>query len=112
MKYTIYLLAMCVIFLISGCSNVPATEIVSEVPDVIGHVVEINNEKQVFAIIENSSKQEALDYNKTATSSNEIWIYMNQTTIDGQFKLGDKVAIWRTLEGPEEIAELIVVIEK
>ena len=37
MKYTIYLLVMCVILLISGCSNVPATEIVSDVPDVVEH---------------------------------------------------------------------------
>ncbi|MGE6489722.1 hypothetical protein [Paenisporosarcina sp. NPDC076898] len=115
MKNYIYLMTLCLGIFLSACSNIPATEFVSETPFLTGHVVEINNEKQVFAIIEDISKQEALDHQTKEDSSNEVWIYINKAKIDGKFKIGDKVAIWKNSDGPEKtgvIAKRIVVLEE
>lgn len=96
---------------LSGCSNVPATNFVSEAPSTTGHVVEINYEEQVFAIIENISKQEALDYKGLKDSSDEVWIYINKSKIEDNIMIGDKVAIWKNSE-VKEIANLVVVLEE
>ena len=102
--------------ILSACSNsVPDTEIISEPPFITGHIVEIIEDKQVMGIIEDSTKQEALDYDIKETNSNVLHYFSNGTKIDGEFSIGDKVAIWKNSVGPEntgEIATLIVVLEE
>ena len=102
--------------LLSACSDtVPETEIISEPPFITGHIVVINEDKQIIGIIENSTKQEALDYDTKEPSLNVLHYFSNGTKIDGEFSIGNKVAIWKNSEGPEntgEIATLIVVFEE
>jgi len=102
--------------LLSACSNdVPETEIISEPPFITGHIVELIEDKQVIGIIEDSTKQEALDYDTNEPSLHVLHYFSNGTKIDGEFSIGNKVAIWKNSAGPEntgEIATLIIVLEE
>jgi hypothetical protein len=61
MKYIFYLILLSLIF-ISGCtSSLPETQIISEEPLIIGYITEIDLEKQVIQVVENISKDEALN---------------------------------------------------
>jgi len=102
--------------LLSACSNdVPETEIISEPPFITGHIVELIHDKQVIGIIEDSTKQEALDFDTKEPSLNVLHYFSNETKIDGEFSVGNKVAIWKYSKGPGntgEIATLIIVLEE
>ncbi|EGA90963.1 hypothetical protein GPDM_02435 [Planococcus donghaensis MPA1U2] len=81
MKFLKYLLLFAFILLLASCSTgYPATELEGEEPIVIGHIIEVLEEKIIFVV-------------------------------EGMYKKGDKVAVWKFEEGPE-IAEKIVLLEK
>ncbi|MDX1699427.1 MAG: hypothetical protein R3250_02355 [Melioribacteraceae bacterium] len=115
MKRTSLVILLGLATILSACSNaIPETEIISEPPFITGHIVEIIEDKQVIGIIEDSSKQEALNYDKQS-NSNVLHFYSNGTKIVGEFSIGNKVAIWKNSVGPEntgEIATAIVVLEE
>lgn len=95
-------------------SPLPLTEIIAEEPLIIGYIVEVNEEKQVIAIVENITKQEALDW-KDSQSLDVYWLSSNGTKFDGKLVKGNKIAVWKTGDGPEktgEIAERIILLEK
>lgn len=91
-------------------SPAPETEIISEPPYMIGHIVELVEDKQIIGVIENSTKQGALDYIENESEDSVFYYFSNIRKIEGVFKVGDKVAVWESSEGPE-IAKFIVVLE-
>ncbi|WP_342541781.1 hypothetical protein MHH33_11160 [Paenisporosarcina sp. FSL H8-0542] len=109
------------IMLLGGCnedetsmSPLPLTEIIAEEPLIIGYIVEVNEEKQVIAIVENITKQVAIDW-KDSQSLDVYWLFSNGTKFDGKLVKGNKIAVWKTGDGPEktgEIAERIILLEK
>ncbi|MFC6038788.1 hypothetical protein ACFPYN_04880 [Paenisporosarcina macmurdoensis] len=95
-------------------SPLPLTEIITEEPLIIGYIVEINEEKQVIAIVENITKKEAIDW-KDSQSLDVHWLSSNGTKFEGELVKGNKIAVWKSGNGPEktgEIAKRIIVLEK
>lgn len=124
MKFQISLLVSAIILLLASCSEesaastgstYPATEVVGEEPVVIGHVIEVIEEKQVIVVIEGITKQEALEIDVQTYELGMASFASNATKFEGAFKKGNKVAVWKFEEGPEtagEVAERIVLLEK
>lgn len=124
MKFQISLLVSAIILLLASCSEesaastgftYPATEIEGEEPVVIGHVIEVIEEKQVIVVIEGITKQEALEIDVQTYELGMASFASNATKFEGAFKKGNKVAVWKFEEGPEtagEVAERIVLLEK
>ncbi|MDR4885982.1 hypothetical protein RGU12_00290 [Fredinandcohnia sp. QZ13] len=121
MKITskIILLLFTFIFFVSGCTYpYQKTEIVSEEPLIIGYITDINEEKQVIHVVENISKEDALN---GVTIDIGSWVQMNNVIINDVFEIGNKVAIWDSPinenSSKEErkampLAKNIVLIEK
>lgn len=81
---------------VSGCSNslsssLPETQIIAEEPIIIGHITRINNEDQVFQVVENISKKKALN---GVAKDEGYWVQLNGITIDQKLAIGNKVAVW------------------
>lgn len=121
MKSLKYLLLFTLILLLASCSEestgstYPATEIVGEEPIVVGHIVEVLEEKQIIAVVEGITKEEALKIDAQNYELSMASFASNATRFEGAFKKGDKVAVWKFEEGPEtagEVAERIVLLEK
>jgi len=95
-------------------SSLPLTEIIAEKPLMIGHIVEIDEEKQNIAIVENITRQAAIDW-EDIISSDVYWLFSNRTKFDGEMAKGNKIAVWRSGIGPEKtgvIAKRIILLEK
>ncbi|MCS0542617.1 hypothetical protein NXY55_21835 [Aeromonas veronii] len=89
-----YFLILMTFIFVSGCSNsstMPETLIISEEPLIIGYIVDINEDKDVIQVVENISKEEALN---GITKDNVSWVQINVVNIDNVFEVGNKVAIW------------------
>lgn len=124
MKFLKSLLFFALILFLASCSEetaVPtgstysATEVVGEEPVVVGHIVEVLEEKQVIVVVEGITKQEALEIDVQTYELGMATFASNATKFEGAFKKGDKVAVWKFEEGPEtagEVAERIVLLEK
>jgi hypothetical protein len=109
------------LIIITGCSNsspLPETQIISEEPLIIGYITEINLDKQVFQVVENISKEEALN---GQSKQNGYWVQLNRITIDEKLDIGSKVAIldfptneYASIEERKAmpIAKCIVLLEK
>jgi len=117
-KNKFFLILLTFIF-VSGCTKpYPKTQIVSYEPLIIGYITDINEEKDVIQVVENISKEEALN---GTTKDNGSWVQINDVNIDGEFEIGNKVAIWDSpiSENSSEeerkampLAKNIVLIEK
>jgi len=95
-------------------SPLPLTEIIAEEPLIIGHIVELNEEKQIIAVVEDITKQQAIDW-KDSQSLDVNWLYLNGTKLDGKFAKGNQVAVWKSGDGPEKTGEIIkqiILLEK
>ncbi len=95
-------------------SPLPLTEIIAEEPLIIGHIVEIDEEKQNIAIVENTTKQQAIDW-KNSQRLDVYWLFSNGTKFDGKLVKGNKIAVWKSGNGPEkngEVAKRIILLEK
>jgi hypothetical protein len=91
LKCIFYLTLLSLIF-VSGCkSSLPETQIISEEPLIIGYITEINEVNKVILVVENISKEEALN---PTSKENGSWVQLNGVTIDGKLKVGNKVAVW------------------
>jgi hypothetical protein len=104
---------------VSGCTNPqPKTQIVSEEPLIIGYITDINEEKQVIQVVENVSKEEALN---GTTKNHGSWVQINGVNIDDMLEIGNKVVIWDSPNNENSseserkvmpLAKNIVLIEK
>ncbi len=124
MKFLKSLLFFALILLLASCSEesvastgstYPDTEIVGEEPAVVGHIVEVLEEKQIIVVVEGITKEEALEIDAQTYELSMVSFASNATRFEGAFKKGDKVAVWKFEEGPEtagEVAERIVLLEK
>lgn len=124
MKSLKYLLFLFFVLLLASCSEesdestgstYPATEILGEEPIVVGHIVEVLEDKQIIAVVEGITKEEALKIDAQNYELSMASFASNATRFEGAFKKGDKVAVWKFEEGPEtagEVAERIVLLEK
>jgi hypothetical protein len=124
MKFLKSLLFFVFILLLASCSEEPAastgstypdTEIVGEEPIVVGHIVEVLEEKQMIVVVEGVTKEEALEIDAQTYELSMASFASNATRFEGAFKKGDKVAVWKFEEGPEtagEVAERIVLLER
>lgn len=95
-------------------SPLPLTEIIVEEPLIIGHIVEVNEEKQVIAIVENITNKEAINW-KDSQGPDVQWLFSNGTKFDGKLEKGNKIAVWKSGDGPEktgEMAKRIILLEK
>ncbi|MCH4825220.1 hypothetical protein [Planococcus halocryophilus] len=116
MKFLKYLLLFAFILLLASCSTgYPATELEGEEPIVIGHIIEVLEEKQIILVVEGITKEEAMEIDLLTYELDIASFASNETRFEGKYKKGDKVAIWKIEEGPETvgaIAEKIVLLEK
>lgn len=124
MKFLKFLLFFALILFLAACSEesaastgstYPDTEVVGEEPAVVGHIVEVLEEKQVIVVVEGITKEEALKIDVQTYELGMASFASNATKFEGAFKKGDKVAVWKFEEGPEtagEVAERIVLLEK
>lgn len=127
MKFLKGLLFFTLIFPLASCSEesaastastestYPATEIEGEEPAVVGHVVDVIEEKQTIIIVEGITKQEAMEIDVRTYEMEKASFASNGTKFEGAFTKGDLVAVWKFEEGPEtagEVAKRIVLLEK
>lgn len=124
MRFLKSLLFLALILLLASCSEesaastgstYPDTKIVGEEPAVVGHIVEVLEEKQIIVVVEGITKEEALEIDAQTYELSMASFASNATRFEGAFKKGDKVAVWKFEEGPEtagEVAERIVLLEK
>lgn len=114
-----FILILLIFIILSGCSSantISQTEIITEEPLIIGYIVEIDEDKDIIHVVENISKEEALN----GTAKNGSWVQINGVNIENMFEIGNKIAVWDSVSNEfiskEErkvmpIAKRIVLIE-
>lgn len=114
-----FILILLIFIILSGCSSantISQTEIITEEPLIIGYIVEIDEDKDIIHVVENISKEEALN----GTAKNGSWVQINGVNIESMFEIGNKIAVWDSVSNEfiskEErkvmpIAKRIVLIE-
>lgn len=123
MKKFLLILAVALTSILTGCTDTeegqigpyPATEILSEEPEVIGYIVDVLEEEQVIFVKSGVTKAEALKLDKQDAGFNMHTFFSNSTTFDGKLEKGFKVAVWKFDEeegNVHAISEKIVVLEK
>lgn len=118
----LFLTFIALIIILSGCSAdvnsqigpLPATEIISKEPVVIGYIVEVLEEEQVIYVKSGVTKGEAMKLDMQHTGQNMRAFFSSAKTFDGELKKGYKVAVWEFEEKEaidNYVAERIIILE-